>query len=142
LKYKELNSSNGSFRKEWFNELGEHHRVGGPAIIAYDENKLLHFEKFYINGYLHREDGPANIGYFPNGSVQLEQFFLNGIQQRLDGPAHIVYTQHGSINSEYFVISGRFIGPVSKITFWLLWDKLSDNQRNNPNILKLLSKYS
>lgn len=40
----------------YYNEIGQYHRVDGPAII-YDNFT----ECWYFNGELHREDGPAII---------------------------------------------------------------------------------
>jgi hypothetical protein len=58
------------------NDLGELHRVDGPAFIS---RKL---RAWYREGLWHREDGPALI--FSDGSCV---YYRHGLRHRVDGPA-------------------------------------------------------
>ena len=60
-----------------FNENGELHREGGPALIRPDGIKC-----WYVNGELHREDGPAIE--CADGS---KEWWINDKLHREDGPA-------------------------------------------------------
>ena len=42
--------------KRWYNDAGDLHRVGGPAVTGSDGREF-----WYINGKRHREGGPAVI---------------------------------------------------------------------------------
>lgn len=64
--YKITISDDGTIR--WYNENGELHREGGPAVEYTNGTKI-----WYINGKLHREDGPAIE--FTNG---VKFWYLNG----------------------------------------------------------------
>lgn len=64
----------------WFNDLGDLHRVDGPAELHPDGSEM-----WYYGGLLHRLDGPA-ISH-PSGYRVWSQ---NGYTHRLDGPA-IIY---------------------------------------------------
>ena len=59
---------------------------------------------------------------------------------RLDGPAYISYHPNGSIRIEEFWINGKYIG-CNKFGFWSLWDSLTEADKQNPNLLKYLSRY-
>ena len=72
--------------KEYRNELGQYHRVDGPAIEEPDGTKY-----WYQNGNLHRDNGPA-CEYASGTKVWCQ----NGIQHRIDGPAVEYYTGKGS----------------------------------------------
>lgn len=63
--------------KEWRNEKGELHRLGGPAIEWSGGGG-----SWYLNGELHRLNGPAIE--WSNGR---KEWWLNGQRHRLDGPA-------------------------------------------------------
>ena len=56
--------------KCWKNNLGEYHRIDGPALEYADG-----FKFWYVHDKLHRLDGPA-IEY-PNGS---KYWYVNGIK--------------------------------------------------------------
>jgi hypothetical protein len=60
----------------WKNEVGEYHRLDGPALITSDHSI------WYRNGFVHREGGPACI--FVSGS---ESWVQNGHHHCLEGPA-------------------------------------------------------
>jgi hypothetical protein len=84
----------------WYNEDGQLHREGGPAIEWADGakewclNGQLHredgparegadgYKEWYLNGQLHREDGPAI-----EGADGYKEWYFNGVRHREDGPA-------------------------------------------------------
>ena len=61
----------------WYNELGERHRVHGPALSTPDGTHM-----WYQNGVLHREGGPAVV--WPDGD---QHWYWHGHLHRTDGPA-------------------------------------------------------
>ena len=73
--YKVIVDEYGAIR--WYNEAGQLHREGGPAIEYADGTKV-----WYLNGQYHREDGPAIE--WADGS---KFWYLNGQLHREDGPA-------------------------------------------------------
>jgi hypothetical protein len=64
-------------KTEWFNEKGQLHRLGGPAVEQANGDKY-----WYQNGKLHRIDGPA-----VEWSNDSKHWYQNGQRHRLDGPA-------------------------------------------------------
>jgi hypothetical protein len=54
--------------KFWKNEIGQFHRLDGPAYIGADGSQV-----WFVNGKCHRLDGPAYIG--ADGT---QQWFVNG----------------------------------------------------------------
>jgi hypothetical protein len=113
MSYKEVKFMDGSYRRIWINVSNEHHRELGPAAIWYYPDGSIERECFYIDGKFHRELGPAAIWYYPDGSIEIERFYLNG----------------------------EYLGP-NNIGFWVLWDKLTDDKRRSPEILKCLARFS
>jgi hypothetical protein len=111
--YKEFKDPYGFLSKEWRNNAGE----------------------------LHREDGPAEICYNANGSIRHQAFYLNGSISRKDGPAYIYHKLDGSIDHEAFYVSGKFL-EIDKVGFWRLWEILNEVERQAPDILKCLARYS
>ena len=49
-------SIDGNGTKRWVNDDNRLHRLDGPAVIYYDDDKM-----WYKNGKIHRENGPAII---------------------------------------------------------------------------------
>ena len=84
---------------------------------------------WYKDGKLHCEDGPA-IKYV-NGS---EFWFLDGKQHRADGPANVF--ADGRLT---WFLHGEWLGGKAN-DFWKLWDRLTDEQRGNPNLLRYLPR--
>jgi antitoxin component YwqK of YwqJK toxin-antitoxin module len=113
VSYEEIKFLDGSFRREWRAEDGKLHREYGPAYIYYYTNGSTKHEFFCLNGALHRELGPAEIRYDPDGSINMELFYLNG----------------------------KFLGE-NREGFWKLWDNLTEEQRNNQELLKYLTRFS
>jgi antitoxin component YwqK of YwqJK toxin-antitoxin module len=113
MSYEEVKYSDGSFKREWKNAHGLFYREDGPAIISYRSDGSIEWEHFYLNGVEHREVGPAEILYYPNGSIKIERFYLNG----------------------------EYLG-TNNIGFWAFWDRLTDDKRNNPELLKYLVRFS
>ena len=113
MTYKEVKFIDGSYRRVWINVSNKHHRELGPAAIWYYPDGSINRESFYLNGVMHREVGPAETLYYPNGSIEIERFYLNG----------------------------EYLG-TNNIGFWVLWDKLTDDKRKNPEILKYLVRFS
>ena len=113
MSHKEWIGFNGFPRKEWRNNAGEFHRDSGPAYICYYLNGTIMFELFYVSGVLHREDGPAQISYYPDCSIEWENFNING--------KSLGYNEKG---------------------FWALWERLTKVERQAPDILKCLARYS
>ncbi len=113
MSYKETKHPDGSFRREWRAENGELHRELEPSIIHYNSDASILAECFHLNGVQHRELGPAFICYYLDGSIEWEDFYLNG----------------------------EFIGRDKK-GFWALWDRLTEDKRRSPEVLKCLSRFS
>lgn len=84
------------------NELGQLHRVDGPALTIPDGTQL-----WYLNDQLHRDDGPA---------IEWEDgtrlWYLNNQQHRTDGPA--VMRANGT--QEWWLNGVQ----VDELTVWLL----------------------
>ncbi|MFZ9893589.1 MAG: hypothetical protein ACO3FO_07430 [Candidatus Nanopelagicaceae bacterium] len=57
-------------KKEYKNELGQYHRLDGPAIENDNGNKY-----WFIDGKFHREDGPAI-----ERNNDSKSWYLNGIE--------------------------------------------------------------
>jgi hypothetical protein len=104
-------------------------------------NSLLCKEWRNEAGSLHREDGPAQICYYSDGSIKWEKFCVNGRIHREDGSAEIYHHSDGSINLEYFCVAGQPLG-FNKEGFWALWERLDEEGRQAPDILKCLARYS
>jgi hypothetical protein len=113
MSYEEIKINNGSFRREWRN----------------------------ISHQCHREDGPAIIYYREDGSIQQEWFYLNGLIHRELGSAVIYYNTYGLIDLENFYLYGEWLGRDKK-GFWALWDRLTEDKRRSPEILKYLMRFS
>jgi hypothetical protein len=113
MSYEVLKFPDGSYRRVWRNASCDYHREDGPALICYYPDGSIKVEFFYINGKSHRELGPADIYYDPDESISLEEFYLNG----------------------------EFIGRDKK-GFWALWDRLTEDKRKNPELLKYLVRFS
>lgn len=64
---------------EWVNELGELHRLDGPAVECDDGDK-----EWWVAGMRHREDGPAI-----EWSDGVKEWWVAGKRHREDGPAVI-----------------------------------------------------
>jgi hypothetical protein len=64
-------------------------------------------------GHLHRQDGPAQISYYPDCSIEWESFYIDG----------------------------KFFG-YDKKGFWAFWDQLTEVERQAPDIIKCLARYS
>ena len=113
--------------------------------MSYEETKFRDgfFQRQWKNeaGKLHREDGPAYIHYSPDGSIQIEHFCLNGVQHRELGPAYIRYYPDGHIYEELFYLHQEYLGRNDE-GFWKLWSRLTDEQRQKPELLKYLARFS
>jgi hypothetical protein len=65
------------------------------------------------------------------------KFWLkDGRPHRSDGPA---VEQPDGIETKYWYWEGEFLG-LDDHGFWALWDRLTDEQRNNLNLLMHLPK--
>jgi ribosomal protein L24E len=99
----------------WKNEIGEYHRLDGPACIWADGTQA-----WFVNGKYHRLDGPAYIG--KDGT---QSWFVNDKRHRLDGPAYIGIggTQSWFVNSKCHRLDGpAFIG-MDGTQSWFVNDK-------------------
>lgn len=113
MSYKEWIGSFGCLNREWRNEAGKLHKEGGPAHIIYEVDGSIDCEIFYINDYVSRADGPAYISYFRDGSIYFEEFWIDG----------------------------DCLGQ-NEDGFWGLWEKLTEEGRNNHNLLRCLARFS
>ncbi len=113
MSYEERIDGSRYLHKLWKNDAGQPHREGGPAHITYEPDGLIDCEIFYINGYVSRTDGPAIISYYRDGSIYFEEFWIDG----------------------------EYLGQ-DKDGFWALWDRLTEEGRNNHNLLRYLARYS
>lgn len=105
----------------WNDELGNPHRLDGPAVILYEyENgkRYIASERWYLHGTKHRADGPAYTVYeLHNGKpyVLYEKWFHDGSNQREGGPADTSYYSNGNIHREEWKRDGsthREDGPA------------------------------
>lgn len=76
-------------------------------------------------GELHREDGPALIN-----TSGTKFWFLCGVRHRIDGPA----IEWSDKTSDWYY-HGEFLG-ISEAGFWKLWERLSEDERQNINLHK------
>jgi hypothetical protein len=76
-----------------------------------------------------------------NGSFRREWRNVSHQYHREDGPAIISYHPDGSIKEEFFYLNEKFLGKDEN-GFWVLWDGLADDKRNNPELLKYLVRFS
>jgi hypothetical protein len=76
-----------------------------------------------------------------NGSFRREWRNISYQCHREDGPAIIYYHPDGSILEEDFYLNGKHLG-TNNIGFWVLWDRLNEDKRQNPELLKYLVRFS
>ena len=69
-----------------------------------------------------------------------EEYYLNGKNHRYSGPAQISYNRDGSIEWKSFYIKGKHLGDEEK-GFWKLWERLTEVERQDSDILKCLARY-
>lgn len=120
MSYSEYNMYGGFLIKEWRNEEGHLHREDGPAYIRialHNKNQFAEYESYRCHGHT-------------NGSIH-----------RIDGPARIWYDSNGLVTREEFWISHECLGS-DKEGFFVFWDLLSEEEKQNNNVLKLLIKYT
>jgi hypothetical protein len=139
--YKEWTDYYNSIHKQWRNEAGKLHREDGPAYICYHPNNIPMVEQFWFDDCLHREDGPASIEYSTSGAIIYHRYYIYGKKHRKDGPAVTWYNNDGSIDFEIFFIRNKLLGNDDE-GFWALWCCLTEVERQHPNILKTLVRYS
>jgi len=84
---------------------------------------------WYSGGKLHREDGPA-VEWL-NGD---KYWYRDNKLHREDGPA--VEWKDGST---VWCLDGARLGTNDK-GFWTMWERLTAEQRANPNLLKHLPR--
>jgi hypothetical protein len=103
-------------KQEYKNELGQLHRVDGPAIEWTDGTK-----SWWLNGKQHRIDGPAF------DSLTRKCWWVNGERHRVDGPA-VVSKIHNVIYKEWWLCGTPLTedlhktltqGPVSELLLHL-----------------------
>jgi hypothetical protein len=75
-----------------------------------------------------------------DGSFRRQWWTEGGKPHREDGPAIIWYHSDGSILEEDFYFHG-YLGINDK-GFWALWGRLTDEQRQKPELLKYLVRFS
>jgi hypothetical protein len=96
----------------WYNEKGQRHREGEPAIEGANGNK-----EWWINDQRHREDGPAVE--WADGD---KEWWLNGQRHREDGPA--IEWANGTkswwINGQYYREGGPAIEGANGTKIWYL----------------------
>ena len=141
VSHKEWKDIDGCIHKEWRNDAGELHREDGPAEIHYYYEGPIRLEAFFVNDKLHRKDGAAVIFYYWQGVIRKEEFWMAGKFHREDGPAATIYCGDGSIDSEEFYFKGELLF-YDEEGFWNLWEKLNEEQRQHPNVLKCLARHS
>jgi hypothetical protein len=83
-----------SKRWEWYDELGQWHRVAGPAVICPDGRQW-----WYLHNVRHRVDGPAMID--PDGT---QAWWQHGRRHRAAGPA-LTYPN----GDRYWMVQGNDI---------------------------------
>lgn len=83
-------------KRRYFNDLGQLHKDGGPAIITTDGVRWCQYDK------LHREDGPAVVNI--NG---YQAWWRRGIRHRDDGPAIVM-----SDGREFWYQNGKQVKPI------------------------------
>jgi len=134
---------NGS--KEWYKD-GKLHREDGPAAEFADGRKYWHFHGIYAG----EGDKPdtelwarltsleANGGPLVNGLVVLsngdKHWYKDDQRHREDGPA--IEWASGYL---HWYFNDEFLGRGTQ-DFWELWDRLTDEQRANPTLLRWMPR--
>ena len=127
--------------KEWYLN-DKRHRVDGPAIEDIDGSKKW----FYKGIFVGEGDQPdtalwarltsveANGGPLLNGCVVdsggTKHWYKDDLLHREDGPA----VELTSGRKDWH-LNGEFLG-LGATGFWELWDRLTAEQRGNPNLLR------
>jgi hypothetical protein len=130
-------------RTRWFLN-GRLHRADGPALERVDGSTEWWYKGIYVgSGYkpdpelwTRLTSTDANGGPLLNGCFidlyKTKYWYKDDKKHREDGPA--VEFPDGS-KSWYFY--GKFLNDNDD-GFWKLWDRLTDEQRGNPNLLRYL----
>ena len=91
--------------EEWYTKKNTLHRVDGPAITEYNDDKTR--EVWCYDGTIHRtDDGPSIVNRL-NGKVVSQYWNKDGKQHRINGPAVIEYYEDGNKKLEEWYIEGR-----------------------------------
>ena len=130
----------------WYNKKGKLHRIDGPALIYYYNNKIS-YVVWYCDGKINRKYGPARIRfrrdggelveewwyvedkinrlnfpahfeyYYSNGKIYTENWYENDLLHRSgDLPAIITYGEDGIIYSEIYYMHGLYCRADDKPT--------------------------
>lgn len=94
---------------------GELHNDIAPALIQYYASGQVREEAYYQHDKLHRDDGPATIGRLISDIIYNVQYYRNDKLHRDDGPAMIYYDNYGDIKSATYYIDGCITGTQSEI---------------------------
>lgn len=109
---------NGQLAAEiYYNEKGQLHRTGNPAVRSWHPNGQLKSETWYQNNKVHRTDGPAHQEWHESGQLTYQQEMftqkeLNGVGEEKENNYHIFRAWHlnGQPKSEIWYC----INPGSK----------------------------
>lgn len=115
--------------KRWY-KGDKLHREDGPALEDANGDNW-----WYKDDELHREDGPAI-----EDADGHKAWYINGQCHRVDGPAE---WEGGAVPVGWardgWYIDDKPLGFGPK-GFWALWDRLTPEQRANPNLLRWLPR--
>lgn len=115
---------------------GKLHRDDGPAWIYQKQpGRLTH--RYYQYGKMHRNDGPAECTFDKETMEMVRyEYYVKGRMHCITGPAD---WNNGGWYSWWF--KGMCLGR-DKQGFWELWGLLTDEQRNNLDLLMWLPRCS
>ena len=131
--------------KRWYKN-GDLHREDGPAIECSDGSASWYYKSIFV-GYGDKPDPTLwarltsteiNGGPLLNGCIVdlfgNKSWYKDDLNHREDGPAY-EYT-NGSMSWSF---NGELLSWDAK-GFWKLWDRLTPEQRGNPNLLKWMPR--
>lgn len=107
---------------------GKLHRVGTPALIAYDKRGRLKLLEYYDRDKLHRSQKPAVMRFLPDGMLGKKEYYRKGERHRkiINGvqyPAIVVYfniyyhTPSGYYNNEDPI--HKKIGQIQSLEYYV-----------------------
>jgi hypothetical protein len=82
------------------------HNINGPAIINRDSRGNVYKEVFYKNGFIHNDNGSSIRQYDIYDSLIYEAYYKDGVLHREDGPAIIEKNVNNKIISEKYYLNG------------------------------------
>jgi len=128
--------------KEWY-QNGNLHREDGPAIEYVDGGKFWYYKGIFAGAgdkpntklWTRLTSHELNGGPLLNGCIVelngAKRWYVNDQLHREDGPAVERVDMY-----KLWYFNGEFLGDIEG--FWRLWDRLTEEQRGSPTLLKYM----